>query len=150
MSARLVFNLFAVCGAASFAGAMLMIGLTLGVYWKGLTPQAFLDWFSANAHLIGRIIPLFALPTAVGLIGSLWLDWRDDSARMLWAAALLCALGLGAITAVFHLPTNNALIAKSVPLDDVAATLDRWLWLHAVRTALGLAAAVLGMVAISR
>jgi uncharacterized membrane protein len=150
MSARLVFNLFAVCGAASFAGAMLVIGLTLGAYWRRLTPQAFLDWFSANSQLIGRTIPLFALPTAVGLIGSLWLDWSNASARMLWIAALVCALGLGVITAIYHLPTNNAFIAKSVPLEDVASTLDRWLWLHAVRTALGLAAAVLGMVAISR
>jgi hypothetical protein len=54
------------------------------------------------------------------------------------------------ITAIYHLPTNNAFIAKSVPLEDVASALDRWLWLHAVRTALGLAAAVLGMIAISR
>ena len=150
MSARLVFNLFAVCGAASFAGAMLVIGLTLGAYWKGLAPQAFLDWFSANASLIGRIIPVFAIPTALGLIGSLWLDWSEPRARMVWIAALICALGLGAITLVYHLPTNNAFIAKSVPLGEVAATLDRWLWLHAARVALGLTAAVLGVIAISR
>jgi len=53
MSARLVFNILAVCGAASFAGVMLNIGLTLGAYWKGLPPAAFLDWFSANSHLVG-------------------------------------------------------------------------------------------------
>jgi hypothetical protein len=150
MSARLVFNIFAICGAASFAGAMMMIGLTLGAYWKSLAPAAFLDWFSANARLIGRIIPIFAIPTAVGLIGSLWLDWSEPSVRALWIAALICALGLGAITAVYHLPTNSAFVAKSIPLDKVPATLDRWLWLHAARIALGLAAAVLSVVAIGQ
>jgi hypothetical protein len=150
MSARLILNILAVCGAASFAGAMLVIGLTLGAYWKSLAPQAFLDWFSANAHLIGRIIPLFAIPTAIGLVGSLWLDWGDPTARSLWAPALLCSLGVGAITAVYHLPTNSAFIAKSVPLEEVAATLDRWLLLHAARTLLGLVAAVLAIVAIGR
>jgi hypothetical protein len=150
MSARLAFNVLAACGAATFAGAMLVIGLTFGAYWKSLAPAAFLDWFSVNAHLIGRIIPIFAIPATVGLIGSLWLDWSEPSRRGLWIAALVCALGLGAITAVYHLPANSAFIAKSVPLEDVAATLDRWLWLHAARTVLGLAAAVLGVVAMSR
>jgi hypothetical protein len=150
MSARLILNILAICGAASFAGAMLVSGLTLGAYWKTLAPEAFLDWFSANAHLIGRVIPLFAIPTMIGLLGSLWLDWSNPPARALWLAALLCALGVGLITAVYHLPTNSAFIAKSVALQDVAATLDRWLLLHWARIALGLSAAVVGVVAISR
>ena len=150
MSLRLIFNILAVCGAACFTGAMLTIGLTLGAYWKCLAPAAFLDWFGANSHLIGRTIPIFAIPTLVGLVGSLWLDWEDSPARWLWAAALVCLAALGAITAVYHLPTNSAFVAKSVPLADVPATLDRWLWLHAVRIALGLACAVLGVVAIGR
>jgi hypothetical protein len=150
MNARLIFNILAVCGPAGFVGAMLVIGLTLGAYWKSLAPAAFLDWFSVNAHLIGRIIPLFAIPAAVGLAGSLWLDWSESPRRILWIAALVCGLALGAITAVYHLPTNSALIAKSLPLEDVPATLDRWLWLHAARTALGLAAAVFSVVAMSR
>ena len=149
MSARLVFNVLAVCGAAGFTGAMLVIGLMLGAYWKSLSAGVFLDWFSANAHLIGRIIPIFAIPTAVGLIGSLWSDWSQSSARALWLAALICLLALGAITAAYHLPTNSAFIAKSVPVEDVSTTLDRWLWLHTARIAFGLAAAVLAVVAMS-
>jgi hypothetical protein len=39
MTARLIFNILAVIGAAAFTGVMLNIGLTFGAYWKGLPPE---------------------------------------------------------------------------------------------------------------
>lgn len=150
MTTRLIFNILAVCGAAIFTGVMLNIGLTFGAYWKGLPPVEFLDWFSANNHLIARTIPLVVLPTLIGLAGSLWLGWTEPTARYLWLASLGCVIGILIITFSYHLPTNSAFAAKSVPLDQVPATLNLWLSLHSVRIALGLAASVLGVVAIAR
>lgn len=147
MNARFAFNTLAVCGAAGFAGAMLVIGLSFGAYWKGLPPAAFLDWFGANGFLIGRAIPVFAVPTAIGLAASLWFDRREPEARRFWLAAVARMAALGLVTAAFHLPLNAAFAAKAVPLDQVPAALDRWLWLHAVRIALGLGCAALGMAA---
>jgi Anthrone oxygenase len=150
MSARLVFNILAICGAASFAGVMLNIGLTLGAYWKGLAPAAFLDWFSANSHLIGRTIPFFVVPTLIGLLASLWIDWNDAATRNLWLAALACLGGIMAITSAYHLPTNNVFASRSIALDQVEPTLNTWLWLHAARITLGLVSAALGVAAIAR
>jgi uncharacterized membrane protein len=133
-----------------FAGAMLNIGLTLGAYWRGLSPGAFLEWFSEHSHLIRRTIAIFVMPTVIGLVASLWLGWSQPTARYLWLSALLCIVVLGLITFAFHVPTNATFAAKTVALEQVPAKLDQRLWLHWVRIALGLASAVLGMVASSR
>jgi uncharacterized membrane protein len=150
MTARLILNMLAVIGMASFTGAMLTIGLTLGAYWKSLPPGEFLDWFATNSHLVGRTIPIFAVPAVVGLVGSLWLGWTIPSQRYLWLAALVCTIGLFAVTAIHHLPANAAFAAKTVAHDRVAAMLDTWLALHWVRISLGLAASVLGLLATVR
>jgi hypothetical protein len=150
MTTRLIFNILAVCGAATFTGVMLNIGLTLGAYWKGLPPGEFLNWFSANNHLIGRTIPLVLLPTLVGLAGSLWFGWSESTTRYLWLASLALVMGILIITFAYHLPTNSAFAAKSIPLDQVSGALNVWLSLHAVRVFLGLLASVLGAVAMTR
>jgi hypothetical protein len=149
MTARLVSNFLAICGAAMFAGAMLTIGLSFGSYWKSLTPEAFLDWFSQNSHVIGQTIPLFIVPTLFGLAFSIWLGWNEPG-RIFWLLAAACFAGVLVITVVYHLPTNSAFTAKSIPLDQVGATLNMWLALHALRVALGLGAAVLGFLAMPR
>lgn len=150
MDMRLAFNMLAILGAGAFAGLMLNIGLTLGAYWKGLPPAAFLDWFAGNSHLIGRTIPIVAVPTIIGICASLWLGWGQPVVRLWWGVALAAIAGLMVITAVFHLPTNAAFAAKSIPLDQVPPTLDRWLLLHWLRIALGFAATAAGILAVAR
>ena len=63
-----------------FTGVMLGIGVILGGYWKSLPPEAFFDAFSHNAKFIMIAIPLVVVPTAIGLVGSLWLAWSDGTA----------------------------------------------------------------------
>jgi hypothetical protein len=150
MDMRLAFNMLAILGAGAFAGLMLNIGLTLGAYWKGLPPAAFLDWFSSNSHLIGRTIPIVAVPTVIGICASLWLGWNLPGARLWWGIALTAIAGLMLITAAFHLPTNADFAAKSMPLDQVSPMLDRWLLLHWVRIALGFVATAAGILAVAR
>jgi uncharacterized membrane protein len=150
MTLRLIFNILAVCGAGVFTGALMNIGLSFGPYWQSLPPAEFLDWFSKNAHFIGRTITLSLAPALVGLVASLWLSWSDTGQRILWGAALLCIIGLLVITAIYHLPTNSQFAAKSVSPEQVPAALNTWLVLHTVRIALALIASVLGIVAVSR
>ena len=146
---RLLANLLAICGSALFAGAMLNIGLSFGAYWKSLPPAAFLDWFAENGHLIGRTIPIFLVPTLLGLAASIWFGW-DQPGRALWLIAAGCFAGVLAITAVYHLPTNATFAAKTAPLEAVAGTLNTWLTLHAARVALGISAAVFAFLATQR
>jgi len=147
MTRRTIFYVAAAYGTAAFTGAMLTIGLVLGAFWKSLPPAEFLDWFAANSSLIGRVIPLFVIPAVVGLAGAAVCD-RGSPQRPLWMAALMCMAGILAITFAFHLPMNNVFNAKAISPSGVGAMLDRWLWLHGLRIALGLAASVLSILAI--
>lgn len=145
---RMTFSIAAACGTATFTGAMLVIGLVLGNYWKSLPPAEFLDWFATNSNLVARVIPLFVVPALVGLMGGVICDWHAPP-RTLWLAALVCMAGILAITFFFHLPMNSVFNAKAVPLADVSGMLDRWLWLHAIRIVLGLSASIFCILAIS-
>lgn len=49
---------------------------------------------------------------------------------------------MGVITAIYHLPTNAAFAAKTIPLDAVSSTLATWMSLHWVRIAMALVSAV--------
>lgn len=150
MSLRLVFATLAICGTAIFTGAMLTIGLSFGAYWKSLPPQDFLNWFSENSQFIGRTIPIFVIPAVIGLAVSVWLGWPIAPVRVLWLAASACLIALLIVTAVYHLPTNAAFEAQSIAPSQVAATLNTWLWLHALRIGLGLGAAILSVAATLR
>ncbi|NIY95236.1 DUF1772 domain-containing protein [Salipiger sp. HF18] len=137
---RAVFAYLAVIGSAAFTGTMLCIGLAFGGYWTSLPAEEFLAWFAANSGLIARTIPVVAGPALLGLIGSLWLARRERGARGAWAIATAAMLGLAFVTAVYHLPANAALASGEIPPEAVSATLRTWLTLHALRSALGLAA----------
>lgn len=150
MSLRLAANIIALCGTGAFAGLMLNIGLTFGAYWKGLPPAAFLDWFSTNGHLIGRTIPVVLVPAIIGICASIWLAPPAPGTRLFWLASLAAIALILAVTMLYHLPTNARFAARTVALDQVGATLDRWLWLHWVRIVLGFAATIAGVMAIAR
>ncbi len=150
MTFRSILNILGICGTGAFTGTMLTIALILGDYWKSIPPQEFLDWFSANEHLLIRMIAIVSVPAAVGVIASLFLALRNPRSRLWWAVSFAALLVLAVITVVVHLPMNASFSAKSVPLDQVGATIDRWLAWHWIRIGLGLlatVAAVLGTTA---
>lgn len=147
---RLLANILAVTGSAMFAGVMLAIGIILGGYRKSLPPADFLDWFARHSHLVMQAIPLVVVPTLIGLAGSLWLGWGDARARGLWLGAAACIVAVLVVTMAYHVPSNGAFAAKSVPLDQVPAKLDAWLLLHNLRIALAVAASALGTWAVGR
>jgi hypothetical protein len=126
---------------------MLCIGVTLGGYWRSLSPEAFLDWFATNSRFISNAIPLLVLPTLVGLAGSLGMAWNSASFAA-WVASALSIMAVLILTFAFFLPANTAFANKTIELVALTAKLDQWLMLHYVRVALAMLAAVLGCVAI--
>jgi FtsH-binding integral membrane protein len=142
---RTIFNVLAISGSGMFAGVMLGIGVILGNYWKSLPLEAFLDWFSQNSKFIMSAIPLVVIPTAIGLVGSLWLGWSDGTARTLWLLSFVCFAAIIVLTVAYYVPVNAQFTAKSVPPDQVRAKLDTWLLIHDVRLALAGIASVLGV-----
>ncbi len=149
MPIRLALALLAICGAGTLTGAMLTIGVTLGGFWQGVPPAEFLDWWGANEMLIVRSIAIAAAPTAAGMLGSLLLSLGRPGERLWWGVAVVALLLLAAITAVFHLPINAGFAARTVPLDQVGATIDSWLSAHYVRIALGVIATAAGVIAVA-
>ena len=150
MSARLAFNVLAVGGICMFTGIMAHIGFSFGAYWQSMPPTTFLEWFSANAPLVGRTIPLFVIVSFIGLAGSLWYDWNDPWRRGLWLAIYACLVAIFIVTFAWHLPVNSQLLARTITPDQVPALLDTWLNLHWLRVAIALLASVLSVIAISR
>ena len=140
-----IFAYLAIIGSAAFAGTMICIGLAFGGWWTSLPPEDFLAWFAANSGFIARTIPIVAGPAAIGLLGSLWLARRERSVRVVWALATVAMISVGVVTGLYHLPTNAAFVAETVPPVDVPETLATWRRLHALRIALGLAAAGLAL-----
>ncbi|MDH7794104.1 MULTISPECIES: DUF1772 domain-containing protein [unclassified Beijerinckia] len=150
MSARLVFNVFAVGGISMFAGIMAHIGFSFGAYWQSLPPTTFLEWFAAYAPFVGRTIPLFVIVSFIGLAGSLWYDWNDSWRRGLWLGVYACMIGIFIITFAWHLPVSSQLLSRTMTSDKVPAMLDTWLNLHWLRVAIALLASILSIVAVSR
>ena len=150
MNIRFPLALLAICGAGAFTGVMLNIGLTLGSFWKSIPPAAFLDWFADNEFRIVRSIAVVAIPTAIGVLGSLLLSLGRPRALLWWSVATGALVTLAAITMIFHLPINAAFASRSMPLADVGAAVDSWLAVHAARIMLGLLATVAGVVALTR
>lgn len=146
----LLFNILAVTGSAMFAGVMLAIGVILGGYWKTLPAADFLEWFSQHSGLVMRAIPTVVIPTLIGLVGALWLDWSNSASRIIWLGAAGCILAVLAITMSYFVPSNAAFAAKTIAVDEVPGKLDTWLMIHNVRIALAMAASALGVWAISR
>lgn len=150
MTPRSILNIIGICGAGAFTGTMLTIALILGDYWKSISPAEFLDWFSTNEHLLVRMIAVVSVPTVIGVVGSLLLVLRNPPARLWWSVCLAALLALAVITVVVHLPMNAAFSAKSVPLDNVGSTIDRWLAWHALRIFFGLLATVAAVLGTTR
>jgi len=146
----LLFRMLAIIGPAMFAGVMLAIGVILGGYWKSLAPADFLDWFADNGSRVQSAVPLVVIPTLIGFAGMLWIDWSNAPNRFLWLGAIVCIAVVLIMTMAWFVPANTAFATKAVAVDAVAGRLDRWLLVHNIRIALAIAAAALGVWAISR
>ncbi len=142
-------NTLAVIGAATFAGVMICVGVTLGGYWRSLPPREFLAWFERNNSYVARSVPITVVPTLVGLAGSLWVAWGESEA-WLWLASTLSVAAVLALTARYFVPTNAAFASGQVHTDDVPDRLRQWLLIHSLRIALATAAAIVGCVALQR
>ncbi|APX26180.1 hypothetical protein GCM10011326_40070 [Salipiger profundus] len=80
----------------------------------------------------------------------LWLDWSNSANRIIWLGAAGCFLAVFAITMGYFAPSNTALAAKTIPVEQVSGKLDTWLMIHNFRIVLAIAASALGVLAVSR
>ena len=133
--------------AALFAGAALYINVAEHPARMVLdTRHAALQWAPSYERATWMQAPLALLSLLAGTAASL----MGGGAGWLGAAVLIGAVV--PFTFVVILPTNHALLApdRDLASDETRALLERWARLHAVRTALSLAATVVYLVLLSR
>ena len=133
--------------AALFAGAALYINVAEHPARMVLdTRHAALQWAPSYERATWMQAPLALLSLLAGTAASL----MGGGAGWLGAAVLIGAVV--PFTFVVILPTNHALLApdRDLASDETRALLERWARLHAVRTALSLAATAVYLVLLSR
>jgi hypothetical protein len=123
--------------AAAFAGAAFYITVAEQPARLGLDDRSLLqEWkpsYAAGFAMQGSL----AVASAVLGLASAWLtkDWR-------WVLGAVLILANWPYTLFGMMPTNNAL--KAIADDEAGpasrSMIERWGWLHAARTALGIAA----------
>ena len=133
----MIAGLIALATAAAFAGAAFYVGFAEQPARLTLDEQALLkQWKPSYARGFTMQASLAVISAALGFLASWQLgDWR-------WAAAATLILANWPYTLFVMLPTNKRIDAWPIETADAGsrALIVKWGKLHAVRTALGLAA----------
>lgn len=123
---------------AAFAGAMLLIGSAIGVYWLRLEPEAFRSAFQAMGPDLGHAM----VPLMVGAIVLSGLTaFLVPERRKPWALACVLITLVVPLYALVHGPLNEGFLGQA-PLDraTLAAMRSKWLFWHSLRTVAGFVA----------
>ena len=131
---------FALIVAATFFGAAIYINVAEQPARLKLEDRALLaEWKPAYVHGFAMQASLAVLGFLLGLLA--W--WQTDDWR--WLLGAIVILANWPFTLVAIMPTNKRLMAT--PLEQAGAEsrklIETWAALHAVRTALGAASAVI-------
>jgi hypothetical protein len=135
---------FALTTAALFAGAALYINVAEQPARLGLDDRAMLqEWKPAYKRGTAMQAPLAILGFFLGLAA--W--WQTG--HLAWAVGALLMIANWPVTFFAIMPTNNRLVGTEIGNvgPQSRALIERWGSLHAIRTALGLAAAATFLVA---
>ena len=125
--------------AAVFSGAALYINVAEQPARLGLDDRSLLtEWKPAYKHGLAMQAPLAILGFLLGLAA--W--WQAGHAG--WVLGALLMIANWPVTFFAIMPTNNRLMATDPAAagPESRAMIERWGSLHAVRTALGLAASL--------
>ncbi len=133
----------AVATTAAFAGAALLSQTVVVPAWRSLPPAEFLHRFAQDGPATGATAFPFELAATVLLAFSAREAFRRRRAgRGAWLLATTGMVGSLLLLAYF-VPADLALLDPAFPPAAVPAALAVWSGWNAVRTALGLASAVL-------
>ena len=125
------------------AGAMLLIRVVLLPFWQRQSPDAFRDWFRANAGRIGAVMfPLGGAATLSATAAAVVSRDVPRAQRCTLILAAACTVGVTAVTVVVNEPANEQFVGSELPIDETPALLTRWRRWHNVRVLLGAGAAI--------
>jgi Domain of unknown function (DUF1772) len=142
-----IFNFLTIFGCGAFTGMLLTIGMSFGRFWKSLSPEELLQWFSTNPKGAARPLGVVLVPTLLGLAGALCLQSQKPTVESLLIGSASCLALLLTFTVVYFFPVNGRLENKRIAPALVPVVLDRWLTLHWIRIGLSVLAGILAFVA---
>ena len=132
--------------AAIFAGAALYISIAEQPARLGLDDRPLLqEWIPSYKRGFAMQAPLAAIGSLLGLLA--W--WQ--TANWLWLIGALVLVANWPYTLIGIMPVNRRLMAIKLEEADAASTalIAKWGVLHGIRTALGLSATVIFLLASS-
>ena len=151
MKARTFFAVLAAIALGLSAGAMLTEAVVLVGHWRSAPPEEFLEWFRRYE------------PTLVVFFGSIEVGALLAAFLALFAHAfprraaffeLAAAAGLSILVLGYYLlyfeDVNAAFVTGAIAPADVAAELERWSRWQWLRTATGIAAFAMSVLALRR
>lgn len=132
----------AIIAIAAFAGNMINIGMSYANYWQSLEPIAFMEDFKVKFPLLVLPTAVTLLPALIATLLSVIFNWKNRITRSFWLVALSGLLITIAITLIYHLPTNFALMNLEYSAAEATSKLQTWVLLHWVRVVVAITAAV--------
>ena len=130
----------AVITTAAYLGLAIAIGVSFGVYWPAMEPEAFMLDFEVKFPLL---LPGAGVTIFPALILTLVLFLRSPkggAARKSWQVAFFAMLLINVITLVYHIPVNLNFMDQSYSAAQASGKLAWWVGLHWVRVALAVVA----------
>jgi hypothetical protein len=141
--------LAAVAALGLSAGAMLTEAVVLVSYWRSLPAEDFLAWFRDNdARLVAFFGPLQVASLVLVVLAAALAARSDRSGGPLLGLAALLTLVALLFYPLYFRAVNASFATAAISPAAVPVALERWAAWHWLRTTIGIAAFVAGLLAL--
>ena len=138
-------QLLSVLSMSAFAGGCLVVSLAIVPGWRGLDPEAFLNWFSENGTKLGlTMFPLEAAGALFAVLAAAGALRRKSSGRVPWVLSSLCIVATLVLLPLYFAEANTQLLNETIEVSEVGAELESWQSWQWLRTALAVLAVISG------
>ncbi len=135
----------------AFAGGCLVVSVVLVPTWRGMDPEAFLDWFQENGPRLGlTLFPLEAAGALFAVLAFFGAARRRSNGRLPWGLSALCIVATLVLLPLYFAGANARMIEGNMGAREVGAELASWRGWQWLRTALAVLAVAFGVLGLDR
>ena len=135
----------------AFAGGCLVVSVVLVPTWRGMDPEAFLDWFPENGPRLGlTLFPLEAAGALFAVLAFFGAARRGSNGRLPWGLSALCIVATLVLLPLYFAGANARMVEGDMGAREVGAELASWRGWQWLRTALAVLAVAFGVWGLSR
>ncbi len=135
----------------AFAGGCLVVSVVLVPTWRGMDPEAFLDWFQENGPRLGlTLFPLEVAGALFAVLAFFGAARRRSNGRLPWGLSALCIVATLVLLPLYFAGANARMIEGNMEAREVGAELASWRGWQWLRTALAVLAVAFGVLGLDR